>query len=348
MAAEFMATDFVMQGARAAMAAGLSHIEEQVKGIERAVGENPGLAFDLARTVVESVCRTILTERKIAYDPDDDLPRLFKSVTTSLPMLPPAASSAAEARKSLVQTLNGLNTALQGVCELRNGYGFASHGADGARPAMEGVQALLVKKMAGYHQFHAVNVALEETLRASILASTYGPGAAEEGGHYASGTVPGGAKGDRRVGVVWHTQGSGKSLTMAFYAGRAILAPEMANPTNVVLTDRNDLDDQLFGTFARCRERLRQPPVQAEDRAYLRKKRAEGPSGARRSLDKSHELSRPRAASKANDHSVSYPCGLFAHAHYGARLDPAVLLLDGRGLGQVRRRRGGGHRPAVT
>jgi type I restriction enzyme R subunit len=77
---------------------------------------------------------------------------------------------------------------------------------------------------------------------------------------------------DRRVGVVWHTQGSGKSLTMAFYAGRVILAPEMENPTIVVLTDRNDLDDQLFGTFARCRDLLRQPPVQATDRTDLRAK----------------------------------------------------------------------------
>src|SRR5205814_5355102 len=78
--------------------------------------------------------------------------------------------------------------------------------------------------------------------------------------------------GDRRVGVVWHTQGSGKSLTMAFYAGRIILHPAMENPTIVVLTDRNDLDDQLFGTFARCRDLLRQAPVQASDRADLRAK----------------------------------------------------------------------------
>ena len=76
--------------------------------------------------------------------------------------------------------------------------------------------------------------------------------------------------GDRRIGVVWHTQGSGKSLTMAFYAGRIIREPAMENPTVVVLTDRNDLDDQLFGTFSRCRDLLRQPPVQAESRAQLR------------------------------------------------------------------------------
>ena len=78
--------------------------------------------------------------------------------------------------------------------------------------------------------------------------------------------------GDRRVGVVWHTQGSGKSLTMAFYAGRIVREPAMANPTLVVLTDRNDLDEQLFATFSRCRDLLRQPPEQAEDRADLRRR----------------------------------------------------------------------------
>ena len=107
---------------------------------------------------------------------------------------------------------------------------------------------VLIKKMAGYHQYHAVNKALVETLKA---AST---------------------NGNRQIGVVWHTQGSGKSLTMAFYAGRAIQQPEMENPTIVVLTDRNDLDDQLFGTFARCHELLRQPPDQAENRDDLRVK----------------------------------------------------------------------------
>ena len=89
-------------------------------------------------------------------------------------------------------------------------------------------------------------------------------------GRYEAGRKPGGKPGDRRVGVVWHTQGSGKSLTMAFYAGRIIREPAMENPTLVVLTDRNDLDDQLFGTFSRCQDLLRQPPVQAESRAHLR------------------------------------------------------------------------------
>ena len=123
----------------------------------------------------------------------------------------------------------------------------------------------LAKKIAGYHQFHAVSVAVEETLRAAKVA-------AQPLGRYAAGHQPGGEEGDRRVGVVWHTQGSGKSLTMAFYAGRVILHQEMQNPTIVVLTDRNDLDDQLFGTFARCKDLLRQPPAQAADRADLREK----------------------------------------------------------------------------
>lgn len=103
-----------------------------------------------------------------------------------------------------------------------------------------------VKKVAGYHQFHAVNHAIEATVDAT------------------------GTKGDKRAGVVWHTQGSGKSLTMVFYAGRLALDTRLQNPTIVVLTDRNDLDDQLFGTFSRCHETLRQPPVQAESREHLR------------------------------------------------------------------------------
>ncbi len=125
-----------------------------------------------------------------------------------------------------------------------------------------------VKKVAGYHQFHAVQVAVAETLRAARLRRT--KAADSEDRRYEAGAVPGGKLGDRRVGVVWHTQGSGKSLTMAFYAGRIIREPAMENPTLVVLTDRNDLDDQLFGTFSRCTDLLRQPPVQAESRAHLR------------------------------------------------------------------------------
>ncbi|MEI7657702.1 MAG: type I restriction endonuclease subunit R [Phycisphaerae bacterium] len=105
-----------------------------------------------------------------------------------------------------------------------------------------------IKKLAAYHQFHAVRKAVKAAVKAS------------------------GATGDKRGGVVWHTQGSGKSLSMAFLTGSLIDAPEMSNPTIVVLTDRNDLDDQLFGTFSRCQALFRQEPVQAEDRDDLQAK----------------------------------------------------------------------------
>jgi type I restriction enzyme, R subunit len=101
-----------------------------------------------------------------------------------------------------------------------------------------------LKKIAAYHQYYAVNKAVTTTKIA----------AAESG--------------DRRAGVVWHTQGSGKSLSMVFYTGKLVLALE--NPTIVVLTDRNDLDDQLFETFSNCQQLLRQSPQQAEDRKHLR------------------------------------------------------------------------------
>ncbi|MCL6546063.1 MAG: HsdR family type I site-specific deoxyribonuclease, partial [Bryobacteraceae bacterium] len=113
-----------------------------------------------------------------------------------------------------------------------------------------------------------VQVAVEETLRAANLNRPAGR-LAESGGVYLT-RPAGGTPGDRRIGVIWHTQGAGKSLTMAFYAGRIIREPAMENPTLVVLTDRNDLDDQLFGTFSRCRDLLRQPPAQAESRRHLR------------------------------------------------------------------------------
>ena len=132
----------------------------------------------------------------------------------------------------------------------------------------------LVKRMAGYHQFHAVRVAVAETLRAARLQEP-GLGVRDESGRYGpTGRPSGGAPGDRRIGVVWHTQGSGKSLTMAFYAGCLARDPAMRNPTIVVLTDRNDLDDQLFATFSRCADLLRQPPAQAANRADLRAKLA--------------------------------------------------------------------------
>lgn len=103
----------------------------------------------------------------------------------------------------------------------------------------------LSKIIAGYHQFHAVRHAVEKTVEASA------------------------PQGDRKVGVIWHTQGSGKSLLMAFYAGQLVRRPELENPTIVVITDRNDLDDQLFGTFFMCRDLIRQTPIQADSRDDL-------------------------------------------------------------------------------
>jgi type I restriction enzyme, R subunit len=133
-----------------------------------------------------------------------------------------------------------------------------------------------IKKMAGYHQFHAINMAIEQTVRASMEK---GGKIADIHGTYATHQPRDAKPGDRRIGVIWHTQGSGKSLTMAFYAGRMVLHPAMENPTIVVITDRNDLDDQLFGTFSRCKDLLRQTPVQAESRDDLADKLRKSASG---------------------------------------------------------------------
>jgi type I restriction enzyme R subunit len=170
-----------------------------------------------------------------------------------------------------------LQVMLEGVFERQRFLNLLRHFIVFEDSAAAGGAGTLVKKMAGYHQFHAVNAAVEETLRAAQWVTA--DRVADAPGRYQPGERPGGLPGDRRVGVIWHTQGSGKSLTMAFYAGRVILHPAMANPTIVVLTDRNDLDDQLFGTFARCRDLLRQPPMQAADRADLRAKLAVASGG---------------------------------------------------------------------
>lgn len=111
------------------------------------------------------------------------------------------------------------------------------------------------KIFTAYHQYHAVHTALEATARAIS------------------------DQGDRRIGVVWHTQGSGKSLTMVFYAARLMQDPRLKNPTLIVITDRNDLDDQLFTTFSCCREHLRCLPVQTESRSKLREQLNQKNSG---------------------------------------------------------------------
>ena len=124
-----------------------------------------------------------------------------------------------------------------------------------------------VKKIAAYHQYYAVNKAVESTLRATGI-NLGGDKVAESPANFGFKTVKEQAVGDHRAGVVWHTQGSGKSLSMVFYTGKIV--QRLNNPTVVVITDRNDLDDQLFDTFAGSRQLLRQTPVQAESREHLK------------------------------------------------------------------------------
>ena len=129
----------------------------------------------------------------------------------------------------------------------------------------------LIKKIAGYHQFHAVR----EAVKATVIAAEHKDGIGERRATYAERAVPG----SKKAGVVWHTQGSGKSISMCCYAGKLLQQPQMNNPTLVIVTDRNDLDGQLFATFSAARELLKQTPVQAEDRDTLRQLLAERESG---------------------------------------------------------------------
>ncbi|KAA0876456.1 type I restriction endonuclease subunit R [Nitrincola tapanii] len=131
----------------------------------------------------------------------------------------------------------------------------------------------LIKKIAGYHQFHAVREAVNATVIAAQAPEQEGVG--ERRATYGSEVVPG----SKKAGVVWHTQGSGKSISMCCYAGKLLQQPEMNNPTLIIVTDRNDLDGQLFATFSAAKELLKQEPVQADDRDTLRQLLAERDSG---------------------------------------------------------------------
>ena len=125
-----------------------------------------------------------------------------------------------------------------------------------------------VKKIAAYHQYYAVNKAVESTVRATGINLNDIFVLKEDPAFYGLKDVKEQPQGDHKAGVIWHTQGSGKSLSMVFYVGKIVRT--LSNPTIVVITDRNDLDDQLFGTFADCRQLLRQTPIQAEDREHLK------------------------------------------------------------------------------
>lgn len=126
-----------------------------------------------------------------------------------------------------------------------------------------------IKKVAAYHQYFAVNKAIQSTIRAASPQASHF--VTEHPAVYGLPTVEQQPKGDKRAGVIWHTQGSGKSLSMVFYSGKLVLAEEMNNPTIVVLTDRNDLDQQLFETFGNCQQLLRQTPSQAANRDDLKR-----------------------------------------------------------------------------
>ncbi len=190
----------------------------------------------------------------------DGLQARLGSLTASLERFMPwrTADGAAVAPKGSPE----LQTVIQGVFEKQRFLSlmrdFTVFGDTGSG---------IVKIVAGYHQFHAVRRAVASTLRAL-------PGQPralrEDPAPYGLPSVESQPEGDRRIGVIWHTQGSGKSLLMAFYAGQVIVHPAMENPTIVVITDRNDLDDQLFGTFSMCRDLLRQTPRQADSRDDLR------------------------------------------------------------------------------
>ena len=211
----------------------LAVIELKKPGDESATLEN---AFNQLQTYKDEITSLFVTNALLLTS--DGLQARIGSLTATLERFMPwrTTDGSAVAPKGAPE----LETVIKGVFEKRR---FLTLIRDFT--VFEDTGSGLVKIVAGYHQFHAVRHAVERTVAA---------------------THP---DGDRRIGVIWHTQGSGKSLLMAFYAGQIITHPAMANPTIVVITDRNDLDDQLFGTFAMCRDLLRQTPQQAGSRVDL-------------------------------------------------------------------------------
>ncbi len=146
--AEAATTPFVMHGAREVLAFGAVHLEQQIVALEGAAASNPGLAFDLAKTLLESACKTVLSERACAYDGGWDLPRLLKETLGNLKLVPAELDSQQGVSESLRKMAGGLQTTIQGICELRNTHGFASHGKDASFQQLDSVQALLVVRAA--------------------------------------------------------------------------------------------------------------------------------------------------------------------------------------------------------
>lgn len=137
-----------MHGARALVDVRSVHIEQQIAAIESAVASNPGLAFDLAKTLLESACRTVLSERRCTYDDGWELPKLLKETLGQLQLVPASLQADRAVSGSLRKMAGGLQTAIQGICELRNSHGFASHGKDASFQQLDSVQALLVARAA--------------------------------------------------------------------------------------------------------------------------------------------------------------------------------------------------------
>jgi Abortive infection C-terminus len=149
---------FQMIGTREAVAGGMIHIERQVTALEDAVADNPGLVFDLAKALVESTCRSILDECSHPYSTGWEVPKLLKETTTRLQLVPDGSAADGKLTAFVRKALAGLQTTIQGMCELRNAQGFSSHGKSAAVPELEALQALLVARSADaiiHFLFHA-------------------------------------------------------------------------------------------------------------------------------------------------------------------------------------------------
>lgn len=166
---------------------------------------------------------------------------------------------------SQLETLiNGMLNKITLLDLVRNFIVFEKSKKEDTKTAVVSIST--VKKLAAYHQFYAVNAAVTSTLRAADMGAGLRVEQTPESYGLTGATQQ--PKGDKKAGVVWHTQGSGKSLSMVFYTGKIVLA--LDNPTVLVITDRNDLDDQLFDTFAASKQLLRQAPLQADNRGQLK------------------------------------------------------------------------------
>lgn len=139
---------FQMLGAREVLATDAVYFEQQINAIEKAVVENPGLSFDLAKTLIESACKTVLKDRGHECDSAWDMPKLLKETLGKLQLVPDGIEGADDVKASLKKTIGGLHTVIQGICELRNTQGFASHGKDAYSGQLEVVQAQFAARAA--------------------------------------------------------------------------------------------------------------------------------------------------------------------------------------------------------